>query len=616
MEAVWHLCGFMRRGLHPPPRDASAASAGTRLCASVERASSIGLDCHQTTMKLRFGDCVLDTDERVLLRAAQPVHLTPKAFHLLSFLLEVRPRAVSKSELQDKLWPSSFVSEGNLATLVKEARIAIGDDARKPIYIRTVHGYGYAFPGAVQDDPAPHAHSIVILPFENLTGDRELDYLCDGIAENVTNAFSRLALFRVVSSHTAFRWKNSRSAPEEIGSELRVDTVVHGNVRGTMGQLRIQVDAVDVPSGSQIWGNRLRCDSDQVFRVEEDVASEVVAALELRLSADDLSRLTHRYTSSSHAYDLYLRGRFQWNKRSVEGLQRATEHFERAIVADPAYALPHSGIADVYAALGSRDLMPPREAFARALESATRALELSPTLAEAHASLGAIAEVHHWDWNEAGRKFRRALELSPSYTTAHQWYALHFARRGRKKEAEQQMARALDLDPLSSIGLTNAALIAYLGGDYVTAGGRIERALEVDPHSIDAQLVRGGIHEARGRFDLAIADYETVAERSPRFTIALAFLGHALARKGHRAQAEAILQRLNTMRQTQHVSAMDSALVALALDDLDGTFEWLEKAMAEKSAWLLYLKTDRRMEGLRDNPRLQSLLRRLDLGKP
>lgn len=566
-------------------------------------------------MKIWFGDCLLDTDERALLRSGQPIHLTSKAFQLLAFLLEVRPRAVAKSELQDKLWPSSFVSEGNLATLVKEARTAIGDDAKKPLYIRTVHAFGYAFAGVVQV-AASDLHSIVVLPFENLTGDAGLDYLCDGIAENVTNAFSRVARFRVVSSRTAFRWRGSTEETETIGRELQVSTIVHGRVRGSIGGLRVQVEAVAVGSGTQIWGNRLRCDGNQLFRIEEDVAAEVVEALQLRLSADDLTRLTHRYTSNPHAYDLYLRGRFQWNKRTMEGLVRALEHFERAIVADPEYALPHSGIADVYAVMGNRDLMPPREAFPRAIQSATRALELSPSLAEAHASLGAIAEVHHWDWHEAGRKFRRAIELSPSYTTAYQWYALHFARRGMPNEAEQQMAKALDLDPLSGIGLTNAAVIAYLAGDHVKASERIDKALEVDPHSIDALVVRGGVHEAAGRMDLALADYRSAVERSPRFTIALAFLGHALGVRGNGDEAEDVLQRLSEKRRTQHVSAMDSALVTLALGRLDETFEWLEKAMLEKSGWLVYLKTDRRFDSLRGDQRFEAVLRRVELGNP
>jgi TolB-like protein/Tfp pilus assembly protein PilF len=551
----------------------------------------------------------------VLLRGGQPVHLTPKAFQLLGFLLEVRPRAVPKPELQEKLWPSTFVSEGNLATLIKEARVAIGDNARQPLYIRTVHGYGYAFAGAVQET-TEKAHSIVVLPFENLTGDRDLDYLCDGVAENVTNAFSRVALFRVLSPRTAFRWKGSSAEPEAIGRELQVETVVHGRVTGDMSQLTIQVDAVNVASGTQIWGNRLRSEADQVFRIEEDVAAEVVNALQLRLSADDLSRLVHRYTSNPHAYDLYLRGRFHWNKRTEEGLRKAIEHFERAIVADPEYALPHAGIADVYAVMGNRDKMPPREAFSRALQSATRALELSPNLAEAHASLGAIAEVHHWDWDEAGRKFRRAIELSPSYTTAYQWYALHFARRGLAKEAEQQMAKALDLDPLSAIGLTNAALIAYLARDDVTASERIERALEVDPDSIDALLVRGGVHEASGRLDLAILDYRAAVGRSLRYTVGLAFLGHALGLFGNRDEAEEILRRLDTMRRTQHVSAMESALVVLALGRFDEVFQWLEAAVAEKSGWLVYLKTDPRFDPLRGDARFESLLRTVELGNP
>lgn len=563
-------------------------------------------------MKVRFGECVLDMEQRVLLRGDQPVHLTPKAFQLLGFLVEVRPRAVPKSELQEKLWPETFVSEGNLATLVKEARIAIGDSARKPQYIRTVHGYGYSFAGVTEASEKVE-DSIVVLPFENATGNAELDYLCDGIAENVTNAFSRVARFRVLSPRTAFRWRGSSVAPETIGRELKVRTVVHGRVTGVAGRLTIQLDAVDIAAGTQIWGSRFRTATTDVFRIEEDVAAEVVAALQLRLSGADQSRLVHRYTSNPHAYDLYLRGRFQWNKRTEEGLQRALEHFERAVIADPEYALPHAGIADVHVVVGTRDLMAPHEAFPRALQSATRALELAPNLAEALVSLGSIAEVHLWDWGEAGRKFRRAIELSPSYPTAHLWYALHFARRGYAAESEQHMARALDLDPHSGTVLTNAAIVAYMSRDYETASGRIERALEVAPDSIDALLVRGGIREAAGDRDAAIVDYEAAASRSSRYTLALGFLGHARGRRGDRAGAEEILNRLNDLRRTQYVSAMDSAITALALDRVDAAFGWLDVAVREKSGWLVYLRTDWRLDPLRTDPRFEAVLRAVEL---
>lgn len=563
-------------------------------------------------MKMRFGECELDTDERLLLRGGRPVHLTPKAFQLLSFLAEARPRAVPKSELQEKLWPETFVSDGNLATLVKEARLAIGDDARRPLYIRTVHGYGYSFAAAVQQAPKG-AHSILVLPFENRTGDRDLEYLCDGIAENVTNAFSRLAHFRVLSPRTALRWKGSGEEPEEIGRRLQVDTVIHGRVSGNSERLAIQVDAVDVAGNTQVWGNRFRSEAEQLFRVEEDVAAEVVAALQLRLTDADQSRLVRRYTSNPHAYDLYLRGRFQWNRRTEEGLKRAIEHFERAVVADPEYALPYSGIADAFVAMGTRDMTAPREAFARAMQSAARALELAPNLAEALVSLGAIAEVHQWDWNEAGRKFRRAIELSPSYATAHLWYALHFARRGLAAEAEIQIGRALDLDPHACIMLTNAALIAYLARDYVPAEERIERALEVDPDSVDALLVRGGVHEAVGRFAEAEADYRAAAQRSSRYTTGLGFLGHLLAVRGEREGAEEILQRLEAARQTRYMSASELAIVAIALGRTDEAFGWLDTALQERSGWLVYLRTERRFDPLRNDPRFEALLREVEL---
>ncbi len=565
-----------------------------------------------SSMKVRFGECVLDTDGRVLLRGAEPVHLTPKAFQLLSCLVEARPRAVSKNELQEKLWPSTFVSEGNLATLVKETRIAIGDDARRPLFIRTVHGYGYAFSGSV-DEAKERSHSILVLSLENVTGDRDLDYLCEGIAENITNAFSRVALFRVLSPRTARRWKGSGVEPEAIARELSVETMIQGRVSGAIGRLVIQVDAVDVASGTQIWGNRFRSDAGQVYRIEEDVAAEVVGALQLRLSPGDLSRLVHRYTSNPHAYDLYLRGRFQWQRRTEDGLRRAIEHFGRAVVADPAYALPHSGIADVYTTMGNRDLMAPREAFDRALQSATRALELEPGLAEAHASLGAIAEVHQWDWGEAARKYRRAIDLSPSYATAYQWYALHFARRGLPADAELQMARALDLDPFSVIGLTNAALIAYFSRDHQSAAERIEKALEVEPESVDGHLVRGAVREATGEIDAAIDDYRRAFTLSTRYTMSLAFLGHALGRRGDRTEAEEVLQRLEELRRAQHVSAIAFAMVNLGLDRINEVFAWMDEGVREKSGWLVYFGTEPRLDPLRGDARFARLLEKIGL---
>jgi serine/threonine-protein kinase len=203
--------------------------------------------------------------------------------------------------------------------------------------------------------------------------------------------------------------------------------------------------------------------------------------------------------------------------------------------------------------------------------------------------------------------------LSPSYTTAYQWYALHFARRGLAAEAEQQMAKAMDLDPFSVIGLTNAAFLAYLARDHHTASARIERALEVDPESVDALLVRGVVLEAMGKVDVAIESYRAAASRSSRYTMTLAALGHALARRGDRAEAEQVLQRLNDMRGTQHVSAIDFALVTLALGRIDEAFEWMEAALREKSGWLVYLKTDWRLDALRGDPRFEPLLRAVDL---
>ena len=549
-----------------------------------------------------------------MLRSGQSVHLTPKAFYLLTVLMDARPKALSNEELQQTIWPDTFASDVNLTGLIKEVRAAIADDARDSEHVKTLDGFGYSFASAVSVE-SDTAHAILVLPFQNATEDPELDYLCDGIAENVMNAFSRVPQLRVVSRRTAFRWKGEVVEAGKIGRQLGVDTVITGRVTQLQNRMTIQVEAVDVASARQFWGDRFLTSIDDVLRVEENIPREIARALQLRLSISDQSRLDHRYTSNSRAYDLYLRGRYHWNKRTEEGLRKAISYFEAAAATDPAYALPHAGLADVYVAIGSRDLIPTREAFALGRAHAERAIEFDPLLAEAHASMAAIEEVHYWQWAEARRRYCRAIELNPSYASAYQWYALHLARQGLAGEADLQMTKAIERDPLSVIILTNAALVAYLSRDYELAIRRVELALEIESQYEGTHLVMGAAQLMLGNYDAALSAFHNASQSPNHQTHTDAATGHALALSGRRAEALSIVERLRAMRSERHVSSIDFAMIFIGLEMFDDALEHFESAMREKSGWLVYLKTEPRLDPLREFPRFQTLLKRVGLSQ-
>ena len=558
-------------------------------------------------MRVRFGDCVLDTGQRSLVRAGTPVHLTPKAFQLLSVLVEAQPRAMSREQLQELLWPDTFVSD-NLPSLINELRSAIGDRARDARYIKTLHGFGYSFAGDLSSEAGESTDTILVLPFLNQAGDAALDYLCDGLTESVRNAFSRVPRFRVIARSTAIRSKDSDEDPEAVARRLAAGILIQGRVEQSAKRLVAHLEVIDVASATQIWGEKFPFDPGDVLAAEEEIAREIARSVQLRLSAKEQGRFVRQPASNPRAHDLYLRGRFHWNKRTGAWLQTAIQFFEEAIAADPDYALPHAGLADVFVAIGSRDLIAPRDAFTRALASAARALELEPSLAEAQTSMAAIKEVHLWQWAEAGHRYGRAIELNPSYATAHQWFALHFARQRLFAKAEEQMTRALELDPLSPIILTNHALIAYLARDYDLAARRGARTLELEPENEGGHLVLGMALEMAGECERAVEEYRLGVASPAHQTHTLAALGHALARSGRRDEAMQILERLGALRNTQYVSPCDFVLVTLGLGDRDEALNWFDRAREEKSGWLIYVATEPRLDPLRDDARFQTLL--------
>ena len=554
-------------------------------------------------MRLLFGDCTFDSEARTLIRGGEAVRLSGKAFQLLEVLLAARPNPVEKGELYAKLWPDTFVSEANLASLIKEIRNAIGDDARAPKFVRTAHRFGYAFSGPVTETPERGGiDSIAVLPFANKSGHADLDYLTDGLAESLINTLTNIEGLRVAPRASSFRYRESDLA--NVRRELSVRAALTGRIRIAGDAVNLQVELIDLVKDAQVWGRQFQAPLRGIFALEEELSRDVVTALKLRVTGETDRRLRKRYTESAAAYQLYLKGRHHWNRRTAEGIERAIFFFESAIDADSAYAPAYSGLADCYIALASRDLYPPLQLMPKAEAAARRALELDGELAEAHASMGAIHEVFHWRWERAQEEYLTALRLNPGYGTARQWYALALAHRGRNAEALSQMGVAAESDPLSFHLNAGTAVIHYLGRAYDEAEEFCQRALEINPHHEPAHFTLGLAHQQRGRTDEAQAELEralTISRGEP----------HAVAALGALERSRARLDALAELSLTRDVSPVHFATVHVALGEFDAAMEWLERAFEARSGWLVYLATEPRFDAIRGDARFEELLQRL-----
>ncbi|HYO78522.1 MAG TPA: winged helix-turn-helix domain-containing protein [Thermoanaerobaculia bacterium] len=556
-------------------------------------------------MRLLFGDCTFDSESRTLTRDGESVRMTGKAFQLLELLLAARPKPIEKSELFSRLWPDTFVSEANLASLVKEIRSAIGDDARAPRFVRTVHRFGYAFSGAVTETPERSTiDSIAVLPFANRSGLGDLDYLADGLAESLINTLTTIEGLRVAPRGSSVRYtENDLPA---LRRELNVRAALTGRIRVAADVVHLQVELNDLARDAQLWGRQFHAPLNGIFALEEELSRDVVTALRFRITGETDRRLRKRYTENADAYQLYLKGRHHWNRRTVEGIERAIFFFESAIDSDASYAPAYSGLADCYIALASRDLYAPLQLFPKAETAARRALELDAELAEAHASMGAIHEVFHWRWDRAQEEYVTALRLNPGYVTARQWYALALAHRGHIAEGLVQMSVAAESDPLSFMINANTAVIHYLGRDYDAAEEHCNRALEINPHHEPAHFTLGLAMQQRDRINEARASLEkalSISRGEPHAVAALGALG---------ADASA-LEKLAELSLTRDVSPVHFATVHAARGETDRALEWLERAEATRSGWLVYLRTEPRFDALRGEARFEALVQRVGL---
>jgi TolB-like protein/DNA-binding winged helix-turn-helix (wHTH) protein len=605
----------------------------------------------QDNRTYEFGRFRLKVAERVLLREGEVVPLTPKVFDILLVLVENCGQVVSKDDLMKRVWPNTFVEEGNLTQNISLLRKALGESPGGVQFIETVPRRGYRFifdssPGVSSEipvqlpDSVPAGHatrrtpafigvgavvvaaiiglmyftskagntaaiqSIAVLPFVDESADPDGEYINDKIAESLINSLSKLPQLRVVPRSVVAAYKGKEIDPRKIGEELNVRAVVTGRMRRHGDIISIQADLVDLQNLAQLWGQHYDHKVSDVLLVQDDISRDIFENLRLKLNVEEKKQL--------EAYRLYLKGRNAWNKRTGDALQEAIGYFNQTIEIDPNNSAAYAGLADCYNMLVVYGRLQPKEGFPKAKEAAVKALEIDETSAEAHSSLAFIN--FRWDWNraETEREFQTAIKLKPAYAPAHQWYSSYLVAVERFDEAIAEAKRTEELEPLEFVASSHLGWIYYLSGKNDEAIEQCRKILELDPSSFPARRYLGLAYEAKGMYPEAISEFQTGVKLSGS-PLMLALLGHAYAVAGKRAEAQQVLSELQQVQSQRYVSPYTVAAIYAGLGDQEQAFKWLDRAVEEHDIWLMNLKVDPVFAKLRTQPKFTDTLARIRL---
>jgi eukaryotic-like serine/threonine-protein kinase len=449
--------------------------------------------------------------------------------------------------------------------------------------------------------------SIAVLPLKNATDDADTDYLSDGITEGIINKLSQIPKLKVMARSTVFRYRSRDADAQTAGRELRVRAVLTGRVQHVRDRLLINVELVDTIDGSLLWGESYNRQLSDLIELQEEMSREITEKLRIRLTGAEKKKLRKKTTENSEAYQLYLKGRYHWNKRTEESLRKGISFFRDAIESDPSFASAYAGLADSFITLATNVPLPPNEAMPKAKAAAMRAIEIDDGLAEAWASLGAVRWWYEWDWEGAEEAYRNAIALNPNYANAHDGYAMLLSARGRFDEAVQQITRASDLDPLSLIIAVHAGWPHYFARDYESATRRFRKALELDENFIPAHGWLGMALGQQHRYSDALDTFRRAleVERTP---ILLAMIGHTYAIAGERERAQQVLDALHEEAKTRYVSPYDLAIIHAGLGNTGEAMRALRAAVEDRSAWMVFLDVDPRLDRLRELPEFRDLL--------
>lgn len=608
-----------------------------------------------------------------LLKDGRRIRLQEQPFQVLAMLLEHSGEVVTRTELQQKLWPAdTFVDfDHGMNSAVARLREALNDSAERPKYIETVARRGYRFIGHVEpvcNPPAPEQaapgaedslvvqppqlpwhwkkwvpvlpaaallvsgagafflrhssrsqavnksiDSVAVLPFENAAASPDQEFLADGITQSAIDRLSRLGNLKVISLGSVLRYRGRQDDVRQIGHDLGVGSVMIGRIYFRGDHMVVMAELVNTSDGTHIWGEQYDRRVSDIMSVQEDISREIATKLEVRLSSQQEMLLRKRDSQDFEAYQIYLRGRYYWNRRSQEDLQRGIAYFEQAIQRDPSNALAYAGLADSYFVRAISGALPTGDAMPKAKAAALKALELDDSLAEAHTSLAQVIANYEWNWDKAESEYRKAIELNPSYSTGHHYYATFLMAMGRHAEALEEMKKAEALDPLSPIIATFIGKAYYYAGNNNEAIVRYEKVLDTDPEFKVARSFLIHSLEQAGRFDQAAAQAKIEAAQAGLGSDSAASLEHAYKARGATGYWKEVLRQVEGGKEPGAGSDLDIAAIYTKLGNKERAFALLDRAYTERNMWLMNLKVDPRFDDLRSDRRYEGLLHRVGL---
>jgi TolB-like protein/Tfp pilus assembly protein PilF len=468
----------------------------------------------------------------------------------------------------------------------------------------------------VSSSSAPPPVKLAVLPMVNLSGDPREEYISDGLTEEVIAELGALAptTLSVVAPTSAMRYKHSRKRVDEIARELGVDYVLDGSIRHDKGRIHISARLIDARTQRHVWAEQYARETRDMPNMQTDLVRAIGRAISARLTNTHkaLAAVAHHRTQDPEAFRLYARGRYEYNKRTADGFRNAIAHLTAAIERDPASARAYAALADTYALMGSYGMMPMRDSHARGRAAALKALDIDDTVAEAHAAIATITSDFYWDWDEAERRFRRAIELNPSYATAYHWYSFYLGNMGRFDEALAAATKAQELDPLSLVASANVGLAYLRARRHEEAVTSLRHTLAMDADFGYAHLCLGLAYTQIGMIEEAIREFQ-IAKSLMGVVNADALTAYALARSGRRRDAETILAKLQGNNMTSGAEAYHVAIVFMALNDHDRAFSWLDEAIDRREWFVGMLKVDPLLDPLRSDSRFSRLLKRVGL---
>jgi len=580
-------------------------------------------DFHLPSEVIQFGAFELDQAAGELCRDGAKVRLQEQPLQILQILLEQPGRLVPREELRKRIWPSdTFVDfDHGINNAIKRLREALGDTAETPLYIETLPRRGYRFKAAVTGTSSkPRTggtplDSIAIFPFETTSSDPDTTFLAIGIPGSVIHALSQVPNLRVISWRSTATEESRQKDPLAIGRKLGVRAVFTGRIWQRASKLRIHVDLLDTANGQEIWGDQYDSDLTELFSVQDSISHEVSQKLRLRMPGEAEGRLTKRYTENIDAYQLYVRARHGCEQRTADGFKRGVEYLTRALQIDPNYALAHAELAQCISVPCYYGAVDPNVAYPKARLIAQRALEIDPDLAEAHEVLATVSQNYDWDWPAAEKGYKRTIELNPNYAHGHYHYSYHLALQGRFEEGIREATEALSRDPVSGMLNSGLAFVLMLARRYDECINQALTAIEIDPLMTLCYWTLGVAYEAKGMYQNARDAYERCFGIGGTHGYVNSFIVRIHVKRGDKARGWEVLREIEKISRVAYVPSMAFVIAYEGLGKHDLAIEALQRACADRETNVVMIKTWAQFDSLRDDPRFQEVERRAGLRK-